>query len=361
MATTDPRESLCVRINAAVEPWRNSHDGDIPPFNGKQLVVMALIMSGKPINSGAVCTWILNTFSYYRSMATEAFWAFSSNDGGGPSMAYRFHEMLDEAFETYELPLLVSEAGAGTKKDDILYTITPLMGEPWLALPRDGPSDDSIFPFFELPPELRNSIYTMVFQYPSKIYIAEWGTPYVRTRDLDRISKYRVNILSQPEFVVKKFGDVLSPLLVNRRFHDEAMPVFFDINTFYFASQPQMSKMIMALSDSRLKYVRSIGFEYKHKAADSYGDERHFEALTALPNLRKLALYFNRSDWDEKLSLRTERISERSRAVKVLRAARERDMPTESYRTGKLLKSLSGEREVDRVQDEQRRWSGMAI
>ncbi|KAK4951553.1 hypothetical protein LTR10_010529 [Elasticomyces elasticus] len=288
MTTPDPvadaRESLRARINTAIAPWRTSSEQ--PPFNTKKLVIMALILSDIALTQKEVWLWMMANFSYYQNIAADALW--NCNNSETQEEAKDLREELGAVYSLYEIPFIITNAAAADR-GDVRYTITPLMGEALLHLPGEKLVDNSIFPFFELPAELRDVIYTMVFQYPRSGIGLHWQGPYVLTRDLDDHSTFdHMRAAVGRTLPIKKMCDILSPLLISRQFYNEAMPILFDINTFQFESQAHLS---------RRKHVRSVGFKWAHKG---FIYECNLEALTHLPNLKRLALWFDRrrsSDW----------------------------------------------------------------
>ncbi|KAK5746424.1 hypothetical protein LTR17_000804 [Elasticomyces elasticus] len=294
MARQDPRQSARARIALAINPWRDNNKK--PPFKGVQLVAMALLMSDKALTPKKICSWVLSTFSYYRSLAMDAFWALTNDGTGNVPAAQSMRNALDWALAKYELPITSSRLGRGASDDDnIAYTITPLMAEPWLELP-GGPSvDETIFPFFKLPAQLRNTIYTMVFRFPrSGLHVQNSNCRItVMSRDLDdAVSSISWMHQAGKGLEANSVSEILSPLLVCRQFYEEAMPVFFGINTFIFMRQDKMSHLIANMPASHRKHIKSIGFEYEWKSPEHPGERQRFEALLDLPNLRNITLWF---------------------------------------------------------------------
>ncbi|KAK5711752.1 hypothetical protein LTR15_012347 [Elasticomyces elasticus] len=267
MATPSPRERVRARINTAIAPWQTSTEQ--PPFATTKLIIMALILSDQPLTQKEVWLWMMGHFSYYHNAAADALW--NCGDYETQEKTRDLREELGAVYSLYEVPFVITNAGADTR-GDVCYTITPLMGEAFLDLPDiDAASDESTFPFFELPAELRDTIYTMVFQYPGSGIGLGWRRdPYVLARDLDDRSP---------------FDHMRAPPIFN-----EAMPIFFDINTFHFDCQASMSRRMKALSISRRKHMRSVGFRYQ---SNGEGDGHNFEALALLPKLKRLTLFFD--------------------------------------------------------------------
>ncbi|KAK4905577.1 hypothetical protein LTR49_025146 [Elasticomyces elasticus] len=65
---------LRARINAAIDPWRVGSDEEEPPFDATKLVIMALLMSDKPLTRRQVWTWVIASFFYCGSKAADALW-----------------------------------------------------------------------------------------------------------------------------------------------------------------------------------------------------------------------------------------------------------------------------------------------
>ncbi|KAK5746423.1 hypothetical protein LTR17_000803 [Elasticomyces elasticus] len=249
-----PRGTVRNRIEAAVAPWRNSKYQ--PPFTGVQLIVMALLTSDTALSRSEVCAWIMSIFSYYRMVAVESFLGSTEVVGCTSTRLpapLHFRDLLETGYRTYELPLRTVESDNG--EGEACHTISPTTGEGWLDLPHSDEQTDTTtgllhsdehidmkhFPFFELPRELGDKIYQMVFQFPrSGLFFSSPATkkPIVRSCDLGDDSSFdditqdhetRSHILE-----TSKVPDILSPLLVNRRFYREAMPLFYSLNTFHF-------------------------------------------------------------------------------------------------------------------------------
>ncbi|KAK5697202.1 hypothetical protein LTR97_007337 [Elasticomyces elasticus] len=284
MTTPDPH-SVRARITAAIAPWRDSPEK--PPFTAVQLVVMALLTSDISLPSKDVWKWTTASFSYYRSLASDASWTVTCHNYEDSDMreVQVLRRELDEVFLNYDLPLIVSSTGTGAQSDLVHYTIHPWKAQTWLALPGNDAVDTTTFPFFELPAELRNSIYSMVFQYPrSGMYIIspKYNWVGVRSRDLNDATGYEPWPHQERELLAtESTGVILSPLLINRQFYDEAIPVFFSTNTIYFEDHAQLSSIIGGWSEMRRKSVRSIGFEYKRRFPKrEWSEEQRLEAWT---------------------------------------------------------------------------------
>ncbi|KAK5689014.1 hypothetical protein LTS10_000994 [Elasticomyces elasticus] len=293
MATPAPHGSVRARITAAMAPWQDSTDK--PPFTAVQLVVMALLTSGISLIPKDVWKWTIVSFSYYQSLASDTSWTVTCHDydNGNFGTIHAFRREFDAVFLEYNLPLMTSTIRTSEGGDHtIKYTISPWMGQAWLNLPDDtAPIDVTTFPFFELPAELRNAIYTMVFQYPR-------SGVYIRSFWYGSLGPSQYELLS-----AGKSSSILLPLLVSRQFHDEAMPIFLNINTFFFNDWSQLSRVTTNWSEARRKHVKSIGFEYERKPRYTADKEELSETLNHLPNLHDSTLWFAKQEWSEEKRL----------------------------------------------------------
>ncbi|KAK5754247.1 hypothetical protein LTS12_015657 [Elasticomyces elasticus] len=308
MATPDPH-SVRARITAAIAPWRVSLKK--PPFTAVQLVVMALLTSDISLLPKDVWKWTITSFSYYQSLASDASWTMTCHRYEDCELreVHALRSELEAVFLKYDLPLIASSAETGVQGDLVHYTIPTWKGETWLNLPGYNSVDITTFPFFKLPAELRNTIYTMVFQYPlSGMYIMKSGRKCtgVRSRDLDDATGHEPWLHQERDLLATESTTViLSPLLINRQFHDEAVPIFFSTNIFYFQDHAQLSSIIVGWSEMRRKNVRTIGFEYARRRSRHDSDEKLSDTLGRLPELRTLALWFPEREWSEEKRLET--------------------------------------------------------
>ncbi|KAK5746425.1 hypothetical protein LTR17_000805 [Elasticomyces elasticus] len=324
MTTPDPladaRESLRARINTAIAPWRGSSEE--PPFNATKLVIMALISGHEPLTRKEVCTWIAQTFVYYQDIAANVLWDCTGGRcararkastvssqflaDGQPALTgvwgqavATFQQMIDGVYLNYELPLLESDVGLAAACD-VRYSIAPLMGEAWLDLESTA-VDDTTFPFFELPAELRIVIYEMVFQYPKTgLYLpGKDGIPRALSKKLDATGEWPIDAIDIPGDTLhtRRLSSILSPLLTSRQFRREAMSIFFDINTFHFHMQYSIAHSLTKMPEVYRKEIMSISFGFTSIGILGEGTERAFRALKQLPRLRVLKIYLDHWMW----------------------------------------------------------------
>ncbi|KAK5711748.1 hypothetical protein LTR15_012343 [Elasticomyces elasticus] len=257
-----PRLSVRERIDVAILPW--SRNEEEPPFCATDLIVMALLSRGCTLNRKDICKWMVENFGYYRKLAAEAFWGYNRATGKLLDV-HEVHHKLDKAFRQYDLPVHVMNPEG--EEVEVKYRAHAAAGS-MLSLPKDTTADEPAFPFFRLPAELRNTIYELVFQYPrSGLYLASSCTTQPRTlsRDLDNVGEFPPPASNKNPwkdlYLAKPVHVILEPLLTSRQFYNEAMPVFFQINTLYFPDYYTMSATLREISVAQKEHIRSVSFK----------------------------------------------------------------------------------------------------
>ncbi|KAK3633651.1 hypothetical protein LTR56_015717 [Elasticomyces elasticus] len=294
--STSPRLGVRERIDVATLSWSKTEEE--PPFCATDLILMALLSRGCPLTRKEICKWMVDNFGYYRKLAAEALWGYNRAAGELPAV-HEVHRKLDRAFKKYDLPVHVKDLeGEGV---EVKYTAHAAAGS-MLALPNDNLKKGA-FPFFRLPAELRNTIYELVFQYPrSGLYFASSCTTQPRTlsRDLDDVGEFPPPASSRKPwedlYLAKPVHVILEPLLTSRQFYNEAMPVFFQINTFYFPNYHTMSATLYGIPVAHKKHIRSVSFKLATYIWQAKVDE-NFVALLMLPDLRKMCIRFDEGNW----------------------------------------------------------------
>jgi hypothetical protein len=143
--------------------------------------------------------------------------------------------------------------------------------------------------FFELPPELRNRIYQMVFRYPPSGFAGRTrnGTFKCVSRspvDSFHFSRVGRHNVSQPVLETLPLRDILGPLLVSRQFYQEAMPFFYNIHHFHWNDLATMKFSLGRLAPSRRKHIGSVSATYLFVECEYAANA--FEFLLEMPKLR---------------------------------------------------------------------------
>lgn len=300
------------RIADVIAPFQDSEEE--PPFTPKELLVMTLLVEGRPLTERAIIHRVFDHFKYYRQQAYETFFEpdgfyYSKSRRAAADYRRQFQEVLKQA----ELPVeIIRNQGASREEQ---YFISAKNCEQMLSgvLHPQGTGDQQPFRFFDLPAELRNTIYELTFQYPkSGLFLSkERKYAYVQTRSIAEDTKVghdfqRLTYDGLKEyFRTAPIKDILSPLLVSRQFYQEASPVFYSINHFYFLDSEVMNHVLKSISGGCRSHIRHVSFIYP---AWTYYEKWVAESLAFLAtctSLRKLEIYFDEAAWKEQGSTRT--------------------------------------------------------
>ncbi|KAK5697204.1 hypothetical protein LTR97_007339 [Elasticomyces elasticus] len=299
LSNSPPRLGVRERIYTTILSWSDTQDQ--PPFSATDLIIMAGLSSGCALSRKEICEWLVENFGYYRMLAAEAFWGYNRGKGKLPAVQ-DVHKMLDKALREYELPVDVIPICDNDEFLD-LYRVHP-GAEAMLPLTTaDDQPDKATLPFFELPAELRNTIYELVFRYPrSGLYFPSlWvKRPRVLSRDLmddDDFGPARANGESRKKvYRTRPVHEILEPLLTHRQFYREAMPVFFELNCFYFADHYTMSRTLKRMPVVHKEHIKSLDFTLPTVVRDDrIGEE--LTPLLGLLALRKLCIRFDEETW----------------------------------------------------------------
>ncbi|KAI7011502.1 hypothetical protein KC318_g5150, partial [Hortaea werneckii] len=295
------RACLVDRIQKAIAFYKNKIYK--PPFTPDELFTMAVAVTGRPVTKGQVLKWVFANFQHYRSMIEEEFVDDDPKQLVGPGYwrrperdSDRFRTSINEVPRNYELYLKARHAQNGPDS----YTMTVASCERILfkVLSSKQELNRKAFRFMDLPPELRNTIFDLVFQYPRSGLLFEAkgqktafvGPPAHR----DALPYIKLQTLSK----TARITDVLAPLLVNRQFYEEAKSCFFAINHFLFADGYTMSLTLNKIPESQRRHIHHLTLDY---GIGSYKltKARKAIALLATCGLKKLNVYLDEEEWKE--------------------------------------------------------------
>ena len=170
------------------------------------------------------------------------------------------------------------------------------------------PERKGIFPFLELPPELRNTIHEPVLRFPragirvpsrfSKRHVLR---PLVREVDeLVRGADWTTNPRDRDlnDIETAPIATVLSLLSVNKQVFEEAMPTFYACNVFHFMAPSELADMTHYKSSMRLQHLKHIYLVYSPGSRmTSDGDSLSSKVFSSLPALSVLEVEANDSRW----------------------------------------------------------------
>ncbi|KAK5689018.1 hypothetical protein LTS10_000998 [Elasticomyces elasticus] len=291
--TAKPR-TLREKIKVAIKPWTDSNEK--PPFTYREMVMLACASSDVPVDSRAVFMWMLQTFPYFQQLAFTAFWGCGTDSCESDSRD--IIDNIKRVFQMYDTAFKASGNG-----DETEYTASDAAAYSVLRRLRGcSCSPDRPFNFFKLPPELRNAIYELVFQYPESGLI--WTSPeegfMVLTRDLnytaESISRWDYHSPNRGGDPYETFPvrELLAPLLTCRQFYAEAVPVFYRINHFILDGS---NRVLRCLAASRSKYIYSISARIRFSNYNEKTIVAAFKRIADLDNLRVLDLSMDEEVW----------------------------------------------------------------
>ncbi|KAI7176760.1 hypothetical protein KC316_g3206 [Hortaea werneckii] len=295
--------SLVERIEKTIAPYK--YNNRKPPFTPDELFAMVIAVKGRPVTKGQVLQWVFANFKYYKKMVEgefvddnpKQFYSDDKYDWRRPeTKSGRFRANINEVSRNYELYLSTESVPNGSDR----YSMTMASSERILsrALTPQLTSDGKPFAFLDLPSELRNQIFDLVFQYPrSGLLFAAKGQ---KTAMIDSPMDYDTQGLHKYCKLERtaRITDVLAPLLVNRQFYEEAKDCFLAVNHFRFSNLQAMSVTLAKISESQRRHIQHVTLDYSVWSYELPGAKEAI-ALLATCGLKKLNLYMKEARWKE--------------------------------------------------------------
>ncbi|KAK3067556.1 hypothetical protein LTR53_015518 [Teratosphaeriaceae sp. CCFEE 6253] len=243
-----------------------------PPFSTAELVVMAVICEVEMVVTKETgFRWVSQTFPYYSLMAVEAHigavaapaWWSPRYNAQQATLIEQVLPGIDEAAESYEMPLVNNLYGdddplamiimpdeeccvqAGPARIFLRGYLNPGPSAEYKDTPGDDRNVEPRSRFFDLPAELRNGIYDLLFLFDKRgiTVTVDRGpcTISLPCRELDAHSDNAASCAchvhpNRPcgRYIGPPLAEVLAPLGTCRQFYDEAMPIFYRDNHFCF-------------------------------------------------------------------------------------------------------------------------------
>ncbi|KAI7222385.1 hypothetical protein KC333_g1135 [Hortaea werneckii] len=264
---SDDLQSLRNEVREVIRPYTTADEE--PPFSGGELIVMSLVDTDEEtLPKDRILRWIVNTFKYYHNaFVDKAFQTLGPDLNFGIGSDEGVFVNISEAFTEYELPIRESQL-MDEKRSTSHWSVTTQAARVylrhWLEPERDG-----VFAFLDLPPEIRNTIYELLFTFPSSgIHVQEAderkGFDVFFLERIDEHGpcgrKWSNSLVKGNEFIIKRSMDnILALLCVNRQVYEEAMPLFYMLNTFHFDHYSfELSKFVESMPKSRFKHLRKL-------------------------------------------------------------------------------------------------------
>jgi len=286
------------RVMGAISVFRTK--AEKPPFTEAEMLVMALLLSDKGLTGWEIVDWICTTFRFYQKLATACLLHMPFNGHRPVDLIDARDDLRDGvwlALQRFDIPLKVHPQG----DDETTYGMSETDCHRFLAEYAGFEDPAGAFPFFALPPELRNTVYELVFQFPvSGVRISTSGVIVTVTRSMDQDYSFQEwrDALDKNEFVVgTSVGKALAPLRTNRQFYQEATPYFYQLNQFRFIDSQDMSNSLQKVHAERRKLIERISFQVVLPPTYGMGVSSSFHFLTQLEGLRKLHIEMEEQQW----------------------------------------------------------------
>ncbi|KAI7262009.1 hypothetical protein KC343_g4661 [Hortaea werneckii] len=179
----------------------------------------------------------------------------------------------------------------------------------WLEPERKG-----TFPFLELPPELRNEVYKLLFRFPeSGFKISSWdGSVQEDDRiamrvfsridgdddPFDHVSEVPIHGVDW-DIKIPPTSEILAILATNRQICFEACPLFYSLNRFRFSSIRALHTVLTdPTQTNRLQHIRSIQINLHRQSEHLDKFVPAMEALaTHLTGLKRLEIKITADLW----------------------------------------------------------------
>ena len=299
------RDNLRMELVALIKKPSNSKVDAQPPFSTQELIIMALIISQKPLLPIEIMGWILRNVRYYNNLAISQYVT-----GRMLSEALVDHsELLPDfytAFNDWRAPIYSAskeEVVTSYSARRLGFRITTTVEDSrfflrrWLApIPRKQSGETALL--LKLPAEIRMMIFEMALSFPHPgVFVRKDGFRLFR-RDNDYVLPgLHRDLLRIPRHAFALF-------LVNQEILGEALSSFYSKNTFVFNSVWDLAKFTDRLSPERLQLLKNIFVQYPSFPRNKESNKNlpfHYQQgakmLSKLRDLRCLELEITDAAW----------------------------------------------------------------
>jgi hypothetical protein len=291
------------------------HEARKPPFSPAELSVMAWVAwktNRDVVSDQLIFKWILKHFKYYADLARNNAYELSRyKHPRRPNAELRnlFVE-LELAARFQSVPLYPVTIMNPNRDFPMIYVSTLASARTFLRRTL-GNESKKFVRFLDLPAEIRLMIYSQVFRYDGKL---EFLYPYLGAQAPRKVLKSvaydrqtildctdinsRRPILEIPEErsnVTGLSGGILSLLLTNRQIFEEAMPVFYNINTFQARDFQGLVRMLRFCGERRRVHFSRIEIKHPLGASDST-TKKAFNLLGQVKQLQHVAVHLTGLD-----------------------------------------------------------------
>lgn len=313
------------RISTAIHPHRTNTQGP-PPFTTADLVVIALALSDRPLTDCEIGLWIWRAFPFYAAVGLPAAWGYldvehagnGRREGGRGLLGLEGEVEWARGSETevagglrgvlarWDVPVSAVEGSDGDGEGDATTRWTVDLAHAALFLrprlwPDEQPADP--FPFLQLPPEIRNIIYTMAFAFPSsgiminRHEMDRTGGVHAVSRSFERAFDFEPWKYSGRHLHAGRVSEIMGLTAVNRQIRSETLHVFAAVNTFYFSSPAHMLAVLRNMSRGQRNSIRTVAFHHRPGASKQCALVRAFGWLSQMKRLTALRIHIDQEDF----------------------------------------------------------------
>lgn len=256
-----------------------------PKLNNIQLIALAIINHEGRLPTGCdILSWIRDHFPY-----------FAGSDRAYLKLEVRMMQLFDE-YDPPIMPLTANSnrlATGGMADDFWRCRFAMVIGH----LASVFPANPGVFPFLNLPSELRVKIYEYALSFPCDAWII-CRKPSLKRRPNSLLTSAEVS-----RGIVGKssrsppLNEVLALLLVNKQIFIEAVPIFYRQHRFLLtADSPELPRHSPTMGIDRCNYLRDIIISYVPGNALPSTWFSIFQMLRNFQELKRLTLTIHSYD-----------------------------------------------------------------
>lgn len=313
----EARKQLQREVEDVIAPHKK--DVQMPPFTTGELIVMALVCcdgtsAGKGMTDEDILRWIVTSFKFYNARMHEEWLKLEFGAEDDEFVTAHYPETMSESFQflllsrggvddddirgmanmdlvvkgfftTFyenEVPVIENKPDQPTEREDspelarwyIINSQARMFLRNWLEPERKGHFD-----FFGLPAELRNRIYEDVLLYPLPgVQISSKLPPFVlkhmpntSTENLTWQATYRNPRLTWAPITTPNRTAFLH---VCKQAFQEAMPIYYGLNSFSLRTFEELALALQELSPERIRRLKSLHIQMPVSSERSMSKEK---------------------------------------------------------------------------------------
>jgi hypothetical protein len=292
----------------------HAYDTVSPPFRPAELALMAWVCCRNYdgiVTQEQIFKWAVKSFKYYSHLAVNDAYninRYKKRQKRVPHLQNLFNGIATE-ITLHDVPIYPVSMDVDSDDSDhppagsAMYVSSLVKARTFLRRTLGNETRD-FKRFLDLPAEIRLMIYAEVFSYEGNIEFtnpmlhlpaprrAIRNTAYDQDHLYDQAFDDGECLWSLPEereTVTGLSGEIMSLLLVNRQIFQEAMPIFYKINTFQVAGIQELSRMLRLCGARRRVYFSRIEFEHCYLGSKEL-TKKVFKMLGQMKQLQHFAV-----------------------------------------------------------------------